>query len=62
MLKKEITLRSCVPFDDESQSYYALYGDLYFEVPHYVKSYIIKKDKIEVVYASGSSMGIWKLN
>ena len=59
---REVSLKSCVPFDDESQSYYALYGDLYFEVPHYVKSYIIEKDSITVKYASDSSMTIWKSN
>ena len=59
---QKISLKDCLRYGDEAKSYYSLYGDLYFEVPHYVKSYIIKKDKIEVVYASGSSMGIWKLN
>ena len=47
-------------FDDESQAYYTLYGNLYFEVPHYVKSYKEDAEKIQVWYASGSYAGIWK--
>jgi hypothetical protein len=57
---REITLKNFVTFDDESQSYYKLYGDLYFSVPHFVKKYIIDDEKIQVWYASGSYAGIWK--
>ena len=57
---REVSLKNFVTFDDEAQSYYALYGDLFFSVPHYVKSWKEDADKIQVWYASGSYAGIWK--
>ena len=56
------TLKDCLPHGDEARAYYTLYGDLYFEVPHYVKSYEIDQEKISVRFPSGSGMSIWHSN
>ena len=53
-----ISLKDCLRPGDEDKSYYSLYGDLYFEVPHYVISYKVEYGNISVKYPGGHTLGI----
>ena len=55
---QKISLKDCLRYGDEAKSYYSLYGDLYFEVPHYVISYKVEYGNISVKYPGGHTLGI----
>ncbi len=55
-----VTLKDMVGNSDEERSYYSLYGDLYFKVPHYVKSVEFLEDGIQVKYKCGVTYGLYK--
>ena len=56
----DLNLKNCIPHTwQEARAYYAIWGDLFFEVPYYVKSYTITKRGIKVVYANGVSVGTY---
>lgn len=57
-----INLKDFLPMSDEARCYYQLYGDLYFRVPHYVRSVSrVEDDGVQVVYASGTSTTLWRV-
>ena len=55
-MKRNDYLKAGVTHNDEAQCYFKLYGELYYHVPHYVKSYFADDNGIKVVYPKGSSM------
>lgn len=56
--KREDFLEAGVSNTDEARCYFKLYGEDYFHVPHYVKSYRVSDTGIEVEYANGCSMSL----
>ena len=55
---REATLKDCLPNSDEARCYYGLYGDLYFDVPHYVIKYEVTDQIVKVHHASGCKTAI----